>query len=123
MKERLEITNSRTGILLGESILVARTLWTRFIGFMGQAEIQKGNGLLFEPCNQVQMCFMRFSIDLIFLSKQNTILYLQRSIRPWRISRRIANAEKVLEIPVGIIEQSRCEVGDQLVFRKIEERA
>lgn len=92
----------------------ARTFFARFKGLQLKKELPSGNGLLITPCNSIHMFFMRFAIDAIFLDSNNTVLYIEEGIKPWRISKVIRNARSVLELPAGAASTTGTEPGDVL---------
>ena len=55
-------------------VKIADTFFTRLAGLMFQKKLPQGTGLLLVPCNSVHMCFMRFSIDVIYLDKDYKII-------------------------------------------------
>ncbi len=58
--------------------------------------------------------FMRFSIDAIFIDKNNRIIKVQRNIKPFRLLAPVINASKVLEIPCGLLPLDTFKAGDVL---------
>jgi len=73
-----------------------------------------GSGLIIVPCNSIHMFFMRFPLDIIFIDKSDTVVFLIENIKPWRFSRIVRKAHSVIELPAGIIHESRTEIGDIL---------
>jgi uncharacterized membrane protein (UPF0127 family) len=47
---------------------------------------------------------MLFPIDLIFLSKEKEVVYIEEHVRPFRISEVSLRAESVLELPAHAME-------------------
>jgi hypothetical protein len=58
---------------------------------------------------------MRISIDVIFISKDNIVVYIIKSLRPWKVSPLIRKAYSVIELPIGTIEESKTNIGDRLM--------
>jgi uncharacterized membrane protein (UPF0127 family) len=75
----------------------ARGFMRRAIGLLGRAGLSPNSGLVIEPCQQVHTFFMRFPIDVVFLSKDNEIVGVE-SLKPWRLSKLYFKARKVVEI-------------------------
>ena len=50
----------------------ADTFFTRFKGLIGAPSLTKGEGLLILPCNSIHTHVMRFPIDVLYVSKDNT---------------------------------------------------
>lgn len=70
--------------------------------------------LLLVPSSRIHTCFMRFTIDVLYLDKSNIIIEKER-LKPWRLGMSIKGVEKVLEGRVGLAEE--FEIGDKLYFR------
>ena len=71
-------------IVCGVRAKVADSLWTRFIGLMGKADLADGEGLLIEDCNAIHTHFMRFAIDAVFLDADERPVKIVRGIPPWK---------------------------------------
>ena len=71
------------------------------------------SGILFEPAGAIQTTFMKFNLDLDFLSEQNKILKIVRDLKPWRNVLSLSTAQKVLELPTGSLPDE-AKVGDFL---------
>ncbi|SFT69465.1 hypothetical protein SAMN02910356_01674 [Selenomonas sp. GACV-9] len=62
---------------------VADSFFRRFLGLMGRKSIEDGRGVLIVPCNSIHMCFMRFSIDAVYIDKKYRVIKVVRNLRPW----------------------------------------
>jgi uncharacterized protein len=87
----------------GESIRckIADTFLSRFMGLMGKPSLPADSGLLIRPCNSIQMFFMRFSIDAIFLSRDFRIVKIIKNLEPGKVVGTIKGAWQVAELPAG----------------------
>lgn len=108
------IKNTLKNTVLAEDCRIADSFFSRFLGLMGKKTLKPGAGLLIEPCSSIHMLFMRFPIDVVFLCPENEIVYIIKSIKPWRLSPLVRKARSVLELPAGTVESSLTEVGDRL---------
>lgn len=95
---------------------MADTFLTRGRGLMGRASLPVGTGLVLYPNNNIHMFFMRFPLDVIFLDASQRVVKLRPNFRPWRPFAGARNARYTLELPVGTIEASQTQVGDQCAF-------
>ena len=93
---------------------VADTFFARFCGLMGRRELPEGQGLLIAPCSSVHMCFMRFSIDVLYLDKDYRILKVVSHLRPWFGMSICFKAWGVLELPEGTAERLGIQEGMRL---------
>jgi uncharacterized membrane protein (UPF0127 family) len=70
------------------------------------------------------MLFMRFPIDVVFVSSptngpdgRRRVLSARRAVPPWRgVVWRVGGAKGVLELPVGTIEATSTNVGDEIAI-------
>ncbi len=93
---------------------MANNFFTRFKGLMGTRTLPAGGGLWIVPCNSIHMFFMKIPLDVIFLDKNHNVVHLIENIKPWRVSKIVAKAHSVIELPVGTIANSRTIVGDKM---------
>jgi uncharacterized membrane protein (UPF0127 family) len=71
--------------------------------------------LVIEPCSSIHMFFMRFPLDVLYVDRSDRVVRVQEGIKPWRIGPlHTAGARYVIELPVGAIQRSGTQVGDQL---------
>ncbi len=112
----MKISNASKNTVLADNCSVADNFASRFIGLMGRKELSSGKGLLIVPCNSIHMFFMRFPIDAVFLDKNNRVVHICESIKPWRISKIVGTAHSVLELPAGTALKTSTEVEDNLLF-------
>jgi len=110
-----QVVNTRTGRVVGSAIEEAKGPWRSFRGLMFRKGLPEGHGMLFRPAKGIHTQFMRFPIDLIYLDKQNRVVKVRPSMRPWRFD--FTNAAAVIEMTGGIAEAIDVRAGDQLEFR------
>lgn len=91
--------------VLGRDVKIVNTFIGRLIGLMFIKEMNGMDGLIIERCNSIHNCFVRFPIDVIFLSNDNRIIKIIRKFRPWRFSWIYFSAKRVLELPGGTIPE------------------
>lgn len=87
--------------ILSDNILVADNPVTRVIGLMFKKKLVGADGLLLEPCNSIHTFFMRYSLDIVYLSKTNQVVKIIRNLKPWRMTWIYFQARKTLELPAG----------------------
>jgi len=109
-----KIINKTKSAELAKRCEIASTFRTRFLGLMGRTKLDDSGGLLLKPCNSIHMMFMKFEIDLVFLDRNNNVIHLISSVKPWRVSPVIPKAASVIELPTGTISSSRTEIGDNI---------
>jgi len=99
---------------IASEIVYADNLISRFFGLMGQPELAAGRGLLIVGDNAIHSFFMRFRFDACFLDKENRVLFMIHSMKPWRASRFVRGGNAVLELPAGALQATGTALGDQL---------
>lgn len=86
-------------IIIINNLKIANSFLTKLIGLLPKKEILD-EGLLLKNCSSIHCFFMRFTIDVIYLSKDMEILY-KETIMPWRIGKIVKGTKHVLELPEG----------------------
>lgn len=108
---------SYRGKVLAKNIQIADDPASRIIGLMFR-KAPKGDGLLLEPCNSIHTFFMRYALDIVFISKKNEVVKIIRNIKPWRMTFVYFKARKTLEVPAGNLPSDLKE-GDILEVRNV----
>ena len=96
------------------NVLRADSFFTRFAGLMFRKKLPAATGLFLAPCNSVHMCFMRFSIDVVYLDKEYNIVKVVKNLSPWLGLSMCPKAWAVLEMTAGEAERCGLEMGKSL---------
>jgi hypothetical protein len=112
-----KIIHKETGAVLASQVKLADNFWTRFSGLMLTTKMEGYDGILFEPGNSIQTCFMLYPIDVVFISANNTVVKIIRSMKPWRMTRMYLASRKVLEVAAGTVPTSISEGSELEVVR------
>ncbi|HEU6440160.1 MAG TPA: DUF192 domain-containing protein [Terriglobales bacterium] len=123
-RRRLVAHNASRGTVLAERLEDGSSFWAKFMGLMGRASLPAGDGLWLPGENGIHMLFMRFPIDVVFVSSptngpdgRRRVLSARRAVPPWRgVVWRVGGAKGVLELPVGTIEATSTNVGDEIAI-------
>ncbi|MCA1032214.1 DUF192 domain-containing protein [Bacillus timonensis] len=92
----------------------ADTFGKRLRGLMFRKKPLHEEGLWILPCNSIHMCFMQFSIDVVFLDQNKRIVKLVENLKPWRMIPPVRNAQSVIELPIGAIQKYSFQVGESI---------
>lgn len=103
------------GKALAVDVSVAESLVARMRGLLGRSFLPAGHALLIRPCKGIHTFFMRFSIDAVFLDKDNRIVAIYHSLPPNRMTAVYCKAHSVLELPAGTLDAD-LEVGEGIEF-------
>jgi uncharacterized membrane protein (UPF0127 family) len=107
------IVISDSGTTVCESCLTADRAPGRMKGLLGRPSLPRGEGLLITPACSIHTWFMRFPIDVVFLSRDLEVLDVVASVGPWRtLGRR--RARMVLELSAGEARRRGLSPGDRL---------
>ncbi|MGE3610797.1 MAG: DUF192 domain-containing protein [Bacteriovoracaceae bacterium] len=90
--------------ILSENIALADDLPSRLLGLMFKRS-PNGDGLLLDPCNSIHTFFMRYPLDVAFISSDNKVVKVIRNLMPWKMTWIYFKASKVLELPAGKMPQ------------------
>ena len=114
----LALTNTRHQRIVARTLLTAFDSKSRRSGLLGRDSLPEGSALILAPSQAVHTFFMRFAIDVAFVSRDGVVLTVRHSLP----ARRIAvswRAFAVIELPAGTLETSDTRPGDRL---QLEER-
>jgi uncharacterized membrane protein (UPF0127 family) len=123
-RPRLIARNVSRDVLLAEQVENGSSFWAKFMGLMGRASLPSGNGLWLPGENGIHMLFMRFAIDVVFVTPpdggpegRRRVLFVGKSVRPWRgVVWHVGGAKGVLELPAGTLEATGTAVGDEVTI-------
>jgi uncharacterized membrane protein (UPF0127 family) len=103
----------RTGRLVATDVSGAFDSRARRRGLLGREALEEGRALVIAPCSSIHTAFMRFPIDVLFMSRQGTVLKVAARVPPWRARVRFW-AFAVIELPAGATEAAGLMVDDLL---------
>jgi uncharacterized membrane protein (UPF0127 family) len=109
----MKVIHKESKFVLGENIKYASTFSERLVGLMFIKEMRGMDGLILDPGNSIHNCFVRFPIDVIFISRENRVVKIIRGFKPWRFSWIYLKSKCVLELPNGKIP-NHIKKGDML---------
>ena len=107
------MSKDRNQVLLPE-LRVASSFWHRLVGLIGTQNLSSRQALWIERCHSIHTFFMSFSIDCVFVSKDNKVVSIKENIHPYRITWRQKNAVAVVELPAGQAKALNFKIGEQL---------
>jgi uncharacterized membrane protein (UPF0127 family) len=109
----MTLINERTSEIVARQVEIADTRRTRRRGLLGRDEMPVSSALMIVPCFAVHTAFMRFSIDVIFTSRDGRVVRIVQDLRPWQMAVS-ARARTVIEMPAGALRGCGVAVGDRL---------
>lgn len=107
----MRIINITRQQVLGDTIKQAISFFRRLVGLLATASLPRGAGLLIKPCSSVHTFGMRYSIDVIFVDKTDSVIAAVVGLKPGRLAMQ-RGADYVIELPAGTIVATGTQIGD-----------
>lgn len=108
------LTVACNGVPIADHVNIADSYFKRLRGLLGKNQLQPGEGLLLTKVSSVHCFFMKFTIDVVYLSPEMVVTGIE-TIRPWRVGKWIRGTAHTLELAEGAA-QGRIKKGDMLEF-------
>jgi hypothetical protein len=114
----VEVMNATKGFRICRA-RVAGNFFSRALGLMFKKELAEDEGLLIEfspsfSSRSIHSFFMRFPIDLVFISRDKRAVDL-KTLEPWRVYSPSEECQWVLEVNKGAAKA--VEIGDVIEFQ------
>ena len=103
--------NTRSGRPVATVIESALDSASRKRGLLGRDLLPPGHALIIAPSNLVHTFAMRFSIDILFVSREGRVLKMRTNVPPRRVAGAFG-AFAVVELAGGELRLSDTQVGD-----------
>jgi hypothetical protein len=116
------LRNPRTGGVLADRMERASTFLERLRGLIGRPALGEGEGLLIDPCAGIHTFFMRFPIDVLFLSRDLRVVRAVAELPPWRATRFHSGVAMVAELPGGTLRRTGTREWDVLQAEDVPRR-
>jgi uncharacterized protein len=112
--DRQHIINTRSGKVVADRLLTAFDSESRRRGLLAHGSLPHSTALIIAPTNAIHTFFMKFPIDIVFVSKAGRVLKIRSRVPAWRMTASL-RAYAVLELAAGSLDGSDTKVGDELV--------
>jgi len=109
----MSLRNLRTGLDVATTLEPAFDSATRKRGLLGRDGLPPGHALIIAPSNMVHTFFMRFSLDILFVTRAGLVVKAAKHVP----ARRIVGAIRgfaVVELAAGALATSGTRAGDTL---------
>jgi len=80
------LRNKRTGRIVADRLLPALDSESRRRGLLKHTSLDEGEAMIIAPTNAVHTWFMKFDIDIAFVTRDGRVLKTRDSVPPWRMS-------------------------------------
>jgi uncharacterized protein len=99
---------------------VADTPARRLVGLLAHDSLADGKGLVITPCGAVHTWFMKFSIDVLFLDRADTVVRVASCLPPFRLAWGTRRAVATIELPAGTAARAGVAEGMRLTVKRSE---
>jgi uncharacterized membrane protein (UPF0127 family) len=96
----VRLINERTNGTVASVVELAVTRAERRRGLLGRHGLDLSAALMLAPCPAVHTAFMRFTIDVVFVSREGRVRKIVRGLAPWRMSASMG-AYAAIELTAG----------------------
>jgi uncharacterized membrane protein (UPF0127 family) len=110
------LVNATKKTTVSDKCHFADTVLKRMVGLLNRRRFENGEGLLLDRCYGIHTFGMRFPIDVLFLDKDLHVIRAVKALPPFRTCV-VKKSVYVLEVPVGALDASHTEEGDQIQIR------
>lgn len=94
----MNIYKTSNNEIIAEDVKLANNFISRSIGLISRKKIYDKEALVIKPCCSIHTFFMKFSIDVLFVDKNDKIIAIHRDIRPNKILPVYFKSEYVIEM-------------------------
>ena len=116
---KLRIRNVTRGTVLADAADIADTSEKRRTGLLKRRSLDRGEGLLIDPCEGIHSFGMKFAFDAVFLDGDRKVFKVRASM-PRRPISFCLPAHCVLELPAGTAADTGTVAGDQLAWERYQ---
>lgn len=102
----------------GVECQMADSFFTRLMGLMFCSDVADMYALALMPCRAVHCAFMRFSIDVAFISPEGEVLKTVHDLKPWRMAVGPTGSSWVLEMKAGGFRKADIAAGKNIAIRR-----
>lgn len=107
------LTNTRNDKVVARMLLTAFDSTSRRRGLLKHESFEEGSALIIAPSNAIHTFWMRFAIDVAFVTQEGRVVKVCSSVVPWRIAA-AWGGYAVIELPAGALSVSDTRRGDLL---------
>jgi uncharacterized membrane protein (UPF0127 family) len=120
---RLVARNASLNTVIADRVGVAANRAARAVGLLTRSGLEPGEALWIVPSRGVHTWGMRFTIDVLALDEDGTVVDAVSNLRPWRMRLPRRGTAGVLELPAGTVEASNTSLGHRVVLEMVSPEA
>src|SRR5262245_41096116 len=116
---RLVARNASLNTVIADHVGVAASRAARAVGLLTRSGLEPGEALWIVPSRGVHTWGMRFTIDVLALDEEGTVVDAVSKMGPWRMRLPRKGTAGVLELPAGTLEASHTSLGHRVVLEMV----
>lgn len=109
----MRVRNKTKKTIIADKVRVAKNLKEKMVGLLAS---EKPEVLLLKTHFGIHTFGMKYAIDVMVLDRTNRVATLKASLPPSRIFLWNPIYKTVIEMPEGLLEKTKTEVGDFIEF-------
>ncbi len=110
----MRVLNKTKNRIISSKAVLADSFFTRAKGLLGRTHLAVNEALIITRCQSIHMFFMKFSIDAVFVDRNNRVVGLVQRIKPNQLSPIFFKAMYVIELREGAIKDTNTQMGDEI---------
>lgn len=110
----MKVFNKTKNTILASGAVLADTFVSRLTGLLNRDSLTEGEALIITRCQSIHMFLMRFSIDVVFVDRDNCVVGIVEHIQPFQLSPVFFKSHYAIELKAGTILATQTSVGDYL---------
>lgn len=114
----MKVYRLKNNQIIAHKLKVANSFYSRLKGLMFVDEMKEMDALLLNPCNSIHNFFVKFPLDVVFLTDDYKVVKIIKNFRPWQVSGIYFSAKQTLELKAGALP-SDLAVGEYLEVRNV----
>ncbi|MBE8221685.1 MAG: DUF192 domain-containing protein [Bdellovibrionales bacterium] len=114
----MKLINKNNSKTLSSKVHIAKNFSSRLKGLMFSNPLEGDHCLWISQCKSVHSCFMKFTLDILFVDKKLKVVKIITDFKPWRVTSICMKSDSVFEFSAGKL--NNIKVGDHLLVQKTE---
>ena len=112
----MRLFNLTSNQVVSTNIKQAYSFISRLKGLMFTKELNAACGLHMKPCRSIHTFFMKYSIDVLYLDKENRVIAIEEKLSPGKVGSYYPGADSAVELPSGAVEKTGVKAGHKVKF-------
>ena len=112
----MKVIHQNNGQVIATDVKEAFSFWKRLKGLLFTSKLGDQDGLYLFPCSSIHTFFMKYPIDVVYLSDDHVVLATEEKLQPWKTGKRVKEAKAVIELAEGKVAKEKIQPGQKLIY-------